>query len=271
MDESAVMLTCKPANWTCELNLQTERANWTCELNLQTDLRPEPATWTYELHLLIRHAWSQRVSYWLYCHITCMQFWRYNDSLHQLADLRTQYTFSHGRKSTKKDRIDFIASLPPQPGQHVTHTEHVHHQPPTRTPQPVFSLSVTIINPGDDLPLDAWHALEEWMDNNILSGAFGLERGDSEHNLHAQGVVRISASHVGGVTIGIKSALRATCPNVHVRSKSLTNQGSHTYPFLLGYVQKVRNQHACMRSLCIHGIFRHMHTYLPFTWETSWQ
>ena len=88
--------------------------------------------------------------------------------------------------------MQFLATLSVPNG-----TEHL---PPVTSPAPaqpavedkkeLLVLSVTIINPGADLPLPTWHLIGEWMSSNTAAGAFGLERGDAENNAHAQGIIK---------------------------------------------------------------------------------
>eukprot|EP00798_Chlamydomonas_sp_ICE-L_P002050 gene2050-18228_t len=68
--------------------------------------------------------------------------------------------------------------------------------------------------------------------------AFGYEKGDTEHNLHAQGVARLLSTSTAMVTKRLKLYLNAYCPGVHVTCKALTNKGVHTFTGMLGYVQK---------------------------------
>lgn len=125
------------------------------------------------------------------------------------------------RTSTVSEREEFIAStretMPPASGQGViphvkdaitgkrkhnaignsvptsnkrvppVNTQGIIRQVDNKAP---LSLSITITRPGGDISFDAWEAIATWMRDHTLMSAFGLERGDAEFQLHAQGVAR---------------------------------------------------------------------------------
>ncbi len=116
------------------------------------------------------------------------------------AGLRATYAPTT-EKPSARERHQYIASLPPLPTDNVAanaEDDAADGMTPngatdTRaTPDKatLLTLSVTVINPADDLPLVVWDELSTWLQTHTISGAFGLERGDTEHQLHAQGVIK---------------------------------------------------------------------------------
>jgi hypothetical protein len=67
----------------------------------------------------------------------------------------------------------------------------------------VNDISVTIIVPASDLPMNLFLSLESWLQDNTTQGFFGYERGGQVENGHAQGVIRSAASLYAHVTTAI--------------------------------------------------------------------
>ena len=87
-------------------------------------------------------------------------------------------------RATKAACEQYYATLAPSPP-----------EPPAAPPPPpdkrqLLVFSITVINLGDDLPLAAWEALGSWLSGNTITGAFGFEKGETEHQLHSQGSVK---------------------------------------------------------------------------------
>eukprot|EP00798_Chlamydomonas_sp_ICE-L_P003167 gene3167-13180_t len=106
----------------------------------------------------------------------------------ELQRLKRKYKDSRFPPSIVTQRQEFIDKKRPRTTGPAARTR----PPPTPAidKRILLTLSVTITDPGVDLPLPTWNGLCSWLVPNTIQAAFGLERGNVEHNLHAQGVVR---------------------------------------------------------------------------------
>ncbi|KAL3681825.1 hypothetical protein R1sor_024781 [Riccia sorocarpa] len=111
-----------------------------------------------------------------------------------------------------------------------------------------LSLSLTVGQVGTDVQADIFDKLATYLENNteVAVAMISFERGDSNLNLHIQGIVCIKSTSTRAVKTDITRAIGWE-NNVPVGGvvciKSLTNKGLHTVTGMIGYCLKDESEH----------------------------
>ena len=103
-------------------------------------------------------------------------------------------------------------------------------------------VSVTITAGSCDIDSDLLNDMELFLEEYCMAGLFALERGGTVCHLHLQGVLRMRAKTVRGITAAIKVHMgwdKGRQPaGSRVMCRSLTNNKLHTWTGLVGYCCK---------------------------------
>ena len=117
----------------------------------------------------------------------------------------------------------------------------------TPVPPKQLDLSVTIFVGSSDIDLESLKKIEEFIENECISGLCSIERGEALLRLHLQMVYRIMAPTATVVSKRIKIYLgwdkyRVALVGHHILSKTLHNTDLHTFTKMLGYCIKDRGE-----------------------------
>ncbi|KAL3677619.1 hypothetical protein R1sor_027567 [Riccia sorocarpa] len=110
-----------------------------------------------------------------------------------------------------------------------------------RGPPKQMQVSVTIGQIGADIEPQVFEQMAAFLQSNADMGVIALERGDSQLQLHIQGMLCIKNSSVRSLKDDIKTAIdwhEGAPPGASVCVKSLTQKGLHTVLGMIGYCHK---------------------------------
>ncbi|KAL3677396.1 hypothetical protein R1sor_027344 [Riccia sorocarpa] len=114
-----------------------------------------------------------------------------------------------------------------------------------RTPLKLMEVSLTVGQVAADVEADIFDKVALFIEKEASMGLIAFERGDTNLQLHIQGVMSLQASNVRSIKTDLTKAIgwdtNAPVGGV-VCIKSVKNQGLHTVTGLIGYCLKDENE-----------------------------
>jgi len=127
-------------------------------------------------------------------------------------------------------------------------------------------VSVTITAGSCDIDPGKLDDMELFLEAYCMAGLFALERGGTVCHLHLQGILRMRAKTVRGISAALKAHLgwdKGRQPvGSRVMCRSVTNNKLHTWPGLVGYCCK--DLHEDHFQVCRHRVHPPLSLYVPF-------
>ncbi|KAL3698926.1 hypothetical protein R1sor_016948 [Riccia sorocarpa] len=114
-----------------------------------------------------------------------------------------------------------------------------------KVPKRHMNVSLTVGRIDADIDPSVFDSLAQFIEENAAVGMIAMERGDSQLQLHIQGVLSIKASSTRGLKGDISSAIgwkEYGPPGGSICVKSLTEKGLHTLLGMVGYCLKDENE-----------------------------